>query len=279
MNLDLDLDFSTDHRHELTVDDGISPFQHLLETSISVSNVGTPAETLEQQQYMDWNAIDPSATLNLSSTVPTAPTPASKQRPSLSSLGLLPLVTSTTADNLSWQDQLASQSCQCRAGLAQLIPNARAALRERRLDGVFRVTSDVIRRCEGIVGCGVCSINCTELICIMAVFQEADACFDYVAKGDIDDAIQLSMGSYEVGIGVGDRDVEQWRRMLVSQLVRRAHRLLDSISAKGQEMLRLLDPACRLGRVNIDYLEAVIRNSRVNLHLIMERLEEVGTAE
>lgn len=244
-----------------------------------MSNAGPPVEIVEQQLYMDWNAVAPSANLDLSSTAPTAPTPATEQRPSLSSLGLLPLITSTTADDLVWQDQLASQSCQCRAGLAQLIPNARAALRERRLDGVLRVTNDVIRSCEGIVSCGVCSINCTELICIMAVFQEADACFEYVAKGDIDSAINVSMGSYEVGIGIGDRDAEQWRRMLVSQLVWRAHRLLESISARGQEMLRALDPACRLGRVNIDYLEAVIRNSRTNLHLITEGLEEVGTAE
>lgn len=273
------LDFSTDHIHELTVGDHIDSFHHLLETSISVSNVGSPSETLEQQQYMDWNAVDPLATLDLSSTVPITPTPVSEQRPSLSSLGLLPLITSTTVDDLAWQDQLASQSCQCRAGLAQLIPNAKAALKERRLDGVFRVTSDVIRSCEGIVSCGVCSVNCTELICIMAVFQEADACFNYLAKGNIDSAINVSMGSYVVGIGMGDRDAEQWRRVLVSQLVRRAHRLLDSISERGQEMLRALDPACRLGRVNIDYLEAVIKNSRTNLHLTTEGLKGVGTAE
>lgn len=275
----MNLDFSTKHRNELTVGDGIDSFQHLAETSVSWSDVGLPAEALEQQQYMDWNAVNPSATLELPSTIPTVPTPASEQRPSLSSLGLLPLITNATADDLVWQDQLASQSCQCRAGLAQLIPNARAALREQRLDGVFRVTSDVIRSCEAIVGCGVCTINCTELICIMAVFQEADACFDYVAKGNIDSVINVNMGSYDVGIGIGDRDAEHWRSKLVSQLVRRAHRLLDSISERGQEMLRALDPACRLGRVNIDYLEAVIRNSRTNLHLIMEGLEEVGTAE
>lgn len=85
----------------------------------------------------------------------------------------MPVITSTTAANLSWQDQLTSQSCQCRSkmsGRAQLILNARPALGERRLDGVFKVTSDVIWRCQGIVSCQSCSADCTDLICIMAVF-------------------------------------------------------------------------------------------------------------
>lgn len=172
-----------------------------------------------------------------------------------------------------------SQSCQCRAALSQLIPSARAALRERQLDEVFRVTSDVIQQCEGVVSCGACNVNCTELICIMAVFQEVDGCFEYVAMGELDESIKVSIGSYEVEIGVGDQDAQEWRRRLVTQLVRRADRLLDSISATGQGMLRRLDPGCRLGRVNIDYLEIVIANSRENLHHIMGRLKEAGTTE
>lgn len=274
----MDSGFDSNSTQELSDDDGIASFQHLLGTSAVWSNLDCPTETLEQQQYMDWSAVDPSTSLDLPSVLPTALTPASEQQPSLSSLGLLPLITNTTANNLSWQDQLASQSCQCRAGLAQLIPNAKAALRRRRLDGVLRVTSDVICGCEAIVGCGACSVNCTDLICIMAVFQEADACFEHVAKGEIISAINVSMGSYEVEIGAADQDASRWRRMLVTQLVRRAHRLLDSISARGQDMLKVLDPACRLGRVNIDYLEAVISNSRDNLEHVMDGLDKTGTA-
>lgn len=141
------------------------------------------------------------------------------------------------------------------------------------------MTSDVIQQCEGVVGCGACRVNCTELICIMAVFQEVDACFEYVAMGEIDGSIKVSMGSYEVEIGVGDQDAQEWRRMLVTQLVRRADRLLDSISTTGQDMLRRLNPGCRLGRVNINYLETVIANSRDNLRHIVERLETAGTTE
>lgn len=248
-------------------------------TSAAWPNIDHPTNTLEQQQqFMDWSTVDPAVILDLSNTLPCAPTPPSQQQPSLESLGLFPLMTSTTADKLAWQDQLGSQSCQCRRGLAQLIPNARAALRDRRLDGVFRVTSDIIRQCEDIFGCGTCKVNCTDLICIMAVFQEVDGCFEYIAKGDIDGPIKVGIGSYEVEIETCEQDSQKWRRLLVIQLVRRAHRLLDSISARGQDMLRILDPGCRLGRVNISYLEAVIGNSRENLHNILETLEEVGTA-
>jgi hypothetical protein len=163
-------------------------------------------------------------------------------------------------------------------GLTLLIPNARAALQERRLDAVCQVTGDVIRRCQDIVSCKGCSVNCTDLICIMAVFQEADFCFEYIAKGDIDKAISVSMGSYEMA--VDEQDAKHWRRMLVIQLVRRANELLNSISARGQDMLKELDPGCRLGRVNIEYLEAVIRNSRENFHHIMKGFrDEASTAE
>lgn len=274
-----DRDLTTDNTHELA-SENTSSIQKTQLTSAAWPNIDHPTNNLEQQQqFMDWSTVDPALILDLSATPPSALTPASQQQPSLESLGLFPLITSTTSDNLPWQDQLTSQSCQCRGGLAQLIPNARTALQERRLDGVFRVTRDVLRRCEGIVGCGACSVNCTDLICIMAVFQEVDGCFEYVAKGDSGGAIKVSMGSYEVEIGADDQDAREWRRMLVTQLVRRAHRLLDLISARGQEMLRQLDPGCRLGRVNINYLETVIGNSRENLHNVLDSLEKAGTAE
>lgn len=275
----MDSGFDSSHTHDPTGNDEAS-VQQILGTSAAWPDMERATETpVQQQQYVDWSSIDPAMTLSLPAALPNAHVPESEQQPSLESLGLFPLITSTTADSLSWQNQLTSQSCQCRAGLSQLIPSARAALRERRLDEMFRVTSDVIQQCEGVVGCGACRVNCTELICIIAVFQEVDACFEYVATGEIDGSIKASMGSYEVEIGVGDQEAQEWRRMLVTQLVRRADRLLDSISATGQDMLRQLDPGCRLGRVNIDYLETVIANSRENLHRIVEGLEKAGTTK
>lgn len=170
----------------------------------------------------------------------------------LQSRGLLPLITRATAADLSWQDQLGSRSCDCRAGLSQLIPSAKAALQGRRLDEVFRVTGEVVQQCQSVVNCSRCAVNCTDLICVVAVFQEADRCFDYLAKGNIDSAISVSIGSYETTVDKGD--ATPWRRMLVMQLVKKANELLDSISARGQDMLRELVPECILGRVNIEYL-------------------------
>jgi hypothetical protein len=270
------MDLNADAGDQFGGDD--AAIQQLLEPSVSWSN-------------MDWSAVDPnvdwtsgaslSAGINLSEALPSASTttsstsattaagstPVSQQEHSLSSLGLFPLITSATAADLSWQDQLASQSCQCRTGLAELIPDARAALQEGRLDAVCQVTSEVIRRCSNIVSCTSCSANCTDLICIVAIFQEVDPCFEFMAQGDIDKPIKVTMGSYEMA--VDEQDAKQWRRMLVMQLVKRANGLLDSISARCQDMLKDLDPGCRLGRVNIGYLQAVIGNSRHNFQGIM----------
>lgn len=270
---------------EIQIDSEISPdyaassFQQMLQTPEDWTNFQHPAGSLEQWHDLDRSAGDASGSLNLSDALTPAPGSAPQQHPSLESLGLFPVITSNTVDNLAWQDQLVSQSCQCRAGLGQLTSNARAALAEWRLDEVFRVTRNIIQECEGIFNCTVCSVNCTDLICIVAVFQEADVCFDRLVEDGTDNSIHISMGSYEIGIEADDQDAPQWRRMLVTQLVRRAHRLLDSISGRGQDMLRMLDPACRLGRVNISYLEAVVGNSRENLQRVMERIEELGTRE
>lgn len=272
-----DSELSAGHTAEFAGDNAIS-FPQIHESSIPWTNSNRPTETLTQHEYMDWSSVDPAITLDLSGVFQDASTPASRHQPSLDSLGLLPLITNTTAENFPWEHQLASQSCQCRTGLAQLIPDARAALRQRQLSEVFQVTRDVIQKCEGIAGCEACGVNCTDLICIMAVFQEVDGCFEYVAKGEIAGEIKVSIGSYEIEAGSSDQDAKEWRMMLVRQLVRRADRLLDSISATGQDMLRRLDPECRLGRVNIDYLEAVIRNSRENLHRTIEGLENARAA-
>jgi hypothetical protein len=171
----------------------------------------------------------------------------------------------------SWQDQLQGQHaafphCPCREGLAILIPNAYAALAERRTDQVFKVTGDVIRTCRAITKCALCEMRCADLICITAVFQEADKCFDYFAQvrqEDGNDApVTVHVGAYDVPVG----DSRTWKDLLVKDLVRQARALLDELSAKGQSLLGGVDPGmCRLAEINIRYLEMVIANSRENL--------------
>ncbi|KAK9772863.1 putative Zn(2)-C6 fungal-type domain-containing protein [Seiridium cardinale] len=252
---------------------GIS--QQMLDSSADWSNMNDicpPESGLDQ--HMDWDAMDPSldwssgdrdlagGLLNTSITPPstlsntTDHTPTSDEQQSLSRLGLYPFVTSTTATSeLSQQNLFASQSCQCRSGFLVIIPNARAALQKRRLDVVCEVTGELVRKCQDIVDCRECDINCTDLICIMSIFQEADGCFDYIANTDIDGTITVSLGSYKTI--VDEPDVKHWRRI-----------------AKGQDLLERLNPGCRLGKTNIDYLEAVIRNSKDNFHQIIKGFHE-----
>ncbi|KAG8158064.1 hypothetical protein KVR01_011825 [Diaporthe batatas] len=307
------MDFGADHLSDGQSASDSAALQQLLGSSVDPSSIDheqtdSPEhqqQHQQQQQQMDWSAVDPAldwtigmspvAGLDLpggfSSDSTTPPdsmggsatnmgitTPTSGQQASLSSLGLLPVITSTNAADLSWQSQLLSpQGCQCRSGLALLIPNARAALQKRRLDSVLQVTSDIVQQCQGMVTCKNCRVNCTDLICIMAVFQEADVCFDYIAKGDIDSSISVSVGFYDMA--ADGRDAMQWRQMLVMQLWRRANKLLDSISASGQAMLRDLDPDCRLRRLNINYLQAVIENSRDNFSRVMKEFQEPKNGE
>ncbi|ETS84284.1 hypothetical protein PFICI_02309 [Pestalotiopsis fici W106-1] len=266
-------------------------FQQMLDSSgdwSTMNDICPPDSDLDQ--HMDWAAADPSlkwspgdrdligGLLNTSLTPPsTLPntanhTPTSEEQQSLSRLGLYPFVTSTNASELTGQNLLVSQSCQCRSGLSMIIPSARAALQERRLDVVCEVTGDLVRSCQDIVDCRKCDINCTDLICIMSIFQEADVCFDYIANADIDGPITVSLGSYQTV--VDELDAKHWRRMLVMQLVRRGNDLLNSISAKSQDMLRHLNPGCRLGRTNVDYLEAVIRNSKDNFQRIIREFHD-----
>ncbi|KAH9903904.1 hypothetical protein F4778DRAFT_733166 [Xylariomycetidae sp. FL2044] len=277
-------------------------FQQMLDSSgdwSNVNDIGPPESALDQ--HMDWAAVDPSLNwssgdrdligdlLNTSLTPPsTLPntanhTPTSEEQQSLSRLGLFPFVTGTNASELTGQNLLVSGSCQCRSGLSMIIPSARAALQKRRLDVVCEVTGDLVRKCQDIVDCQKCDINCTDLLCIMSIFQEADICFDYIASADIDGIITVSLGSYKTV--VDEPDVKHWRRMLVMQLVRRGNDLLNSISAKSQDMLKNLNPGCRLGRTNVDYLETVIRHSKDNFQRIIRgfhdetRMAEIRMAE
>lgn len=219
-------------------------FQQLLEASTGWPNVNEPVPPQQMDMdwaavdpVLDWTtgaspatsldllsgtlpgtataSSQSTTTTNTSGSTPTSsinlqqqqqqPQPPQKQQPgSLNGLGLFPLMTGTTAAELSWQSQLGSQSCQCRAGLTQQIPKARAALQEHRLDAVCQVTGDVIQNCQDIVNCHNCNVNCSDLICIMAVFQEIDPCFEYLAQGEIDRPITVTMGTYEMTIDEAD---------------------------------------------------------------------------
>lgn len=142
-----------------------------------------------------------------------------------------------------------------------LIPRTSTAMLSRRPDEVFKVTGDIIRSCQGVVDCTGCEASCTDLICIVAILQQTEDCFAYVAGADLSTSIRVCVGSYQVS-GVGDAGL---RHVIVMDLVNQAGALLDCINSMADKMLRQLKVGCRLGRINIEYLKTVAMDYKVNV--------------
>ena len=184
----------------------------------------------------------------------------------------------TPSPSLSLQDELSSgDNCQCRASLMLPVPKVKSAMQERpkpRLDRVFQVTGEVIRICQDMIDCASCQVSCTDLVCILAVFQQTNTCFEYIAQADpAAGAIKVSVGEYKVSM-VNDVKL---RRMLVMDLIKQANTVLDSLSSLGQNMFpsQLAMPG-RLSRINLDYLQKVIENFKSHLRSITDSLDETG---
>lgn len=144
-----------------------------------------------------------------------------------------------------------------------LLPSVTAAMRDSRLDQIFKVTGEVIKGCQDIVDCSTCQVTCTDLLLMMSVLQETHACFDYIAKSDMDGAVKVSFGGYEVS-----SNNTELRAMLVMDLVQRADKLLTSIGSKGQSMVEKLSEPCCQAQANIAYLEATITHFRTILRCV-----------
>lgn len=153
-----------------------------------------------------------------------------------------------------------------------LVSNAMQEEPEPRLDRVFQVTEDVIRGCQDMIDCASCQVSCTDLICILAVFQQTSTCFEYIARVDpVAGAFKVSVGKYKISIA---NDVNL-RRMLVMDLVQSANTILDSSSSLIRNMFPS-QPAllCCLSRTNLDYLQQVIKNLKAFLQSIAESLDD-----
>ena len=143
---------------------------------------------------------------------------------------------------------------------------------EPRLDRMFQVIEDVIRGCQDMIDCVSCQVSCTDLICILAVFQQTSTCFEYIARVDpVAGAFQVSVGKYKASI---PNDVNV-RRMLVMDLVKSANTILDSSNSLVRKMFPS-QPAllCRLSRSNLDYLQQVIKSFKAFLQSIVESLDD-----
>lgn len=149
------------------------------------------------------------------------------------------------------------------------LPKVTGAMSEKRLDEVFKVTGEFIQSCQDVMDCKHSQANCTDLLLVVTALQEIHPCFDYIAKSDLDSAVKVSFGGYEVSLN----DVNL-RSTLVMDLVQRTSTVLTSIGSKGQSMINeLREPSC-LARANIAYLEAMISHFRTILRCVTVYMEE-----
>jgi hypothetical protein len=165
-----------------------------------------------------------------------------------------------------------SLNCRCQEKLAVLTPQVKSAMQERQLDQVVKVTQKVVDRCQDIVNCTDCQISCTDLICIMAVLQQTDTCFEYIATADLDSIITVNFGGHDIPI-----NNPKLRAMLVTNIIQQTTVVLDAISNKGQSMLRALCPSTALAQANIGYLETVIRDFKNVLRTVADSVDETGS--
>jgi hypothetical protein len=167
----------------------------------------------------------------------------------------------------------AAGGCPCRANLMLAIPKVKRAVRERRTDEVFKVTRDVMRTFQELIDCARCRISCTDLICIMALFQHTEPAFEHIAKVDLAGGIRVSIGAYQVQVADG----ANLRRMLVMDLVRQASSLLDSLSSMRLKISAAPpEQPCRLGKINLNYLSVVIDGFRSVLRSVEELVDDTG---
>jgi hypothetical protein len=225
---------------------------------------------------VDWAALDvftfPDVSMPDSARESTTTTTTSRTDATITTPGAAVASTSLPLPLPLPTQLFASSRCQCRENLAALVPRLANAMNERRLDEVFKSTGDVLRGCRDVVECSACSISCTDLICTMSVFQHTDTCFRYIAKPDLDGAITMSFGGYDVPV-----NDSKLRAMLVMNLIQEATTVLDAISTKGQTMLRNLCPPGPLAQANIGYLDTVIRDFRAVLRLVADEVDKSGS--
>jgi hypothetical protein len=140
-------------------------------------------------------------------------------------------------------------------------PKLESAIQEKQLDTMFKVTGDVIRSCQESTNCG-CHVNPVDIVCIMTVFEQTAACFDYIAKSGFDGTVKVGIGAYCISL----TDDASLKRMLVLDLIKQANMLLDSLCALAEDMfmsrsksgVKVMNrsPAC-LNQLNLDYVREV----------------------
>ncbi|KAL4735226.1 hypothetical protein BDV11DRAFT_208679 [Aspergillus similis] len=171
------------------------------------------------------------------------------------------------------------ETCQCRANLMAQVPEVKDAMQRKprpQLDRIFKVTGNVLYACRDLVGCPTCQINYADLVCVMAVLQQTEACFEHIAKEGLStSAIRVSVGDYEVPIG----NEIKLGHILVMDLVAQANCLLKLLRKRSQSLVQAQPAAqSRLAQLNMEYLQEVVKSFGQTLHTIADSFDEAGYA-
>lgn len=136
----------------------------------------------------------------------------------------------------------------------------------------------VIRSFQDSTRCG-CYLGHVDLVCIMTVFEQTAAFFDYIAKSGFDGTVKVGIGYYCMSL----TDDASLKRILVLELVKQANELLDSVSTLAQNMcvpqnepgVKTMgrSPAC-LNQLNLNYVREAIASFKKLFRLITDFFDE-----
>lgn len=157
------------------------------------------------------------------------------------------------------------------------VPEVKDAMQRKprpQLDRIFKVTGNVLYACRDLVGCPTCQINYADLVCVMAVLQQTEACFEHIAKEGLStSAIRVSVGDYEVPIG----NEIKLGHILVMDLVAQANCLLKLLRKRSQTLVQTQPAAhSRLAQLNMEYLQEVVKSFGQTLHTIADSFDQAG---
>ncbi|KAL4812951.1 major facilitator superfamily domain-containing protein [Aspergillus spinulosporus] len=149
-----------------------------------------------------------------------------------SAVGFIKLV-SMSVPGASRSSPSLQETCQCHANLMAQVPEVKDAMQRKprpQLDRIFKVTGNVLYACRDLVGCPTCQISYADLVCVMAVLQQTEACFEHIAREGLStSAIRVSVGDYEVPIG----NEIKLGHILVMHLVAQANCLLKLLRRRS----------------------------------------------
>ncbi|KAL4966534.1 Zn(II)2Cys6 transcription factor domain-containing protein [Aspergillus stella-maris] len=194
--------------------------------------------------------------------------------------------TSSTVDNSSKlscasQSRQAEDTCQCRADLMAQVPKVKDAMEKPspQLDQILNVTFKVLFVCRNLIVCTKCQISYADLVCVVAVLQQTETGLEHIAEQGLNNdyissTIKISMGDYDVPFG----NQATLRHALVMDLVATANCLLDKLRLRSEALAEKESQSAstaqsRLTRINMNYLQEVVKSFESTLRSIASSLE------